>query len=260
MRMSLHELSSVMHSWIERPCAMQGESARHARRAWRCSLHDDALRFLFRNSPAFTPVFLQALPILIDETPLSGRHMFTGLLLALGWLRPPSAAWTSPRAMELVESTSPARCTPIRMLRDKYDVCILGGGPVGITAALKASSLGRRAILIDATPPRQFQFTGPTGLFSKALRDAAQRLDVRVLREMGLGDKAIWAQVLSHTPISPICHTPFSLYITSIFFSGLRARAVHPAQGGEQQRRGAGTGASSSPPRLRRPRPSRRRR
>lgn len=81
------------------------------------------------------------------------------------------------------------------MLRDKYDVCILGGGPVGITAALKASSLGRRAILIDATPPRQFQFTGPTGLFSKALRDAAMRLDVRVLREMGLGDAAIWAQV-----------------------------------------------------------------
>ena len=109
--------------------------------------------------------------------------------------------------MELVESTSPARCTPIRMLRDKYDVCILGGGPVGITAALKASSLGRRAILIDATPPRQFQFTGPTGLFSKALRDAAQRLDVRVLREMGIGDKAIWAQV--RWPISPICRTPF---------------------------------------------------
>ena len=53
----------------------------------------------------------------------------------------------------------------------------------------------RTAILIDATPPRQFQFTGPTGLFSKALRDSALRLDVRVLRSMGIVDTAIWEQV-----------------------------------------------------------------
>ena len=81
------------------------------------------------------------------------------------------------------------------MLRDKYDLVIIGGGPVGVTAALRASALGRTSILIDATPPRQFQFTGPTGLFSKALRDSALRLDVSVLRSMGIGDVAIWAQV-----------------------------------------------------------------
>ena len=82
-----------------------------------------------------------------------------------------------------------------QMLRDTYDLVVVGGGPVGVTAALRAASLGRTAILIDATPPRQFQFTGPTGLFSKALRDSALRLDVRVLRSMGIVDTAIWEQV-----------------------------------------------------------------
>jgi thioredoxin reductase len=45
------------------------------------------------------------------------------------------------------------------MLRKSYDVAIVGGGPVGVSAALKASSLRKTAILIDATPPKQFQFT-----------------------------------------------------------------------------------------------------
>lgn len=82
-----------------------------------------------------------------------------------------------------------------QMLRDTYDLVVVGGGPVGVTAALRAASLGHTAILIDATPPRQFQFTGPTGLFSKALRDSALRLDVQVLRSMGIVDTAIWEQV-----------------------------------------------------------------
>ena len=78
-----------------------------------------------------------------------------------------------------------------RMLRSKYDLVVVGGGPVGVTAALRAAALGYNAILIDATPPRQFQFTGPTGLFSKALRDSALRIDVPVLRSMGIVDTAI---------------------------------------------------------------------
>ena len=81
------------------------------------------------------------------------------------------------------------------MLKDSYDLVVLGGGPVGITGALRATSLGKSAILVDATPQSQFQFTGPTGLFSKALRDASLRIDVPVLRSMGIGDAAIWAQV-----------------------------------------------------------------
>ena len=76
------------------------------------------------------------------------------------------------------------------MLRDPAQ-----GGPVGITAALQASKLGKSAIVIDATPSNQFQFTGPTGLYSKALRDAALRIEVKVLRKMGIGDAACWAQI-----------------------------------------------------------------
>ena len=76
MRMSLHELSSVMHSWIERPCAMQGESARHARRAWRCSLHDDAMRFLFRNSPAFIVRSTRPTKLVPLTTPHGHRDVF----------------------------------------------------------------------------------------------------------------------------------------------------------------------------------------
>lgn len=81
------------------------------------------------------------------------------------------------------------------MLKAKYDLVVVGGGPVGVTAALRGAEFGYSTILIDATPPRQFQFTGPTGLYSKALRDSALRLDVPVLRSMGIVDAAIWAQV-----------------------------------------------------------------
>lgn len=95
------------------------------------------------------------------------------------------------------------RCTPAsrsrsgspRMPQVVYDVAIVGGGPVGLNAALKAASLGKKPVIIDATPGTQVQFTGPTGFFSKALREAAQRIDVKVLRNMGIGDRAIWAQV-----------------------------------------------------------------
>lgn len=83
-----------------------------------------------------------------------------------------------------------------QMLLSSYDLVVIGGGPVGVTAALRATRLGRSAILIDATPPKQFQFTGPTGLYSKALRDSALRIDVPVLRSMGISDESIWTQIL----------------------------------------------------------------
>ena len=78
---------------------------------------------------------------------------------------------------------------------NRFDLLIIGGGPVGVTAALRAAARGRTAILVDNTPPKQFQFTGPTGLFSKALRDSALRIDVAVLRSMNIDDEAIWNQV-----------------------------------------------------------------
>jgi len=81
----------------------------------------------------------------------------------------------------------------------EFDLVILGGGPVGVSAALRAASLGRSAVVVDATPANAVQFAGPTGLFSKALRDCARRLDVSTLRAMGLGDAAVWAQVREST-------------------------------------------------------------
>ena len=81
------------------------------------------------------------------------------------------------------------------MLKDSYDLVVLGGGPVGITGALRATSLGKSAILVDATPQSQFQFTGPTGLFSARCATLRCASTCRCSARMGIGDAAIWAQV-----------------------------------------------------------------
>jgi len=85
------------------------------------------------------------------------------------------------------------------MLREEYDLIVIGGGPTGLTAALKTSNFGKSVLIVDATPKRMVQFTGPTGLFSKALRDSAKKVDVSTLRNMGLRDVAVWRQVREMT-------------------------------------------------------------
>ena len=80
-----------------------------------------------------------------------------------------------------------------------YELVVLGGGPTGLTAALTAASVGRTVALVDKTPRGQVMFSGPTGLFSKALRDAAKKVKVRTLRDMGLRDASIWKQVQDMT-------------------------------------------------------------
>jgi len=81
------------------------------------------------------------------------------------------------------------------MLRESYDLLVIGGGPTGLTAALAAAAGGRTCLIIDGTEKSKVQFSGPTGLFSKALRDAAKKISVRTLREMGLRDATVWKQV-----------------------------------------------------------------
>ena len=72
-------------------------------------------------------------------------------------------------------------------LQATYDVIVIGGGPVGCAAAQHAAFLGRSALLVDdpkGLDPHalDLSFGGPTGLFSKALRDAAKSVDVEALR------------------------------------------------------------------------------
>jgi NAD(P) transhydrogenase len=82
-----------------------------------------------------------------------------------------------------------------------YDVVIIGGGPVGVAAATKSAVLGHRCIIVDkpkSTPTQSgldIFFGGPTGLFSKALRDVAKHVDVPSLEAMHLDDDVIWKQV-----------------------------------------------------------------
>jgi len=86
---------------------------------------------------------------------------------------------------------------------DAYDLAVLGAGPVGVSAAIAAAELGKKVVLIDA--PRfsgaimqgeeDLSLGGPTGLFSKALRDVGKSLSVGTLRGMGISEESIWSEV-----------------------------------------------------------------
>jgi len=86
---------------------------------------------------------------------------------------------------------------------DCFDLVVLGAGPVGVSAALAAADLGKRVCLVDAPAysgalmkdGEDLSVGGPTGLFSKALRDTSKRLSVSTLRGMGISEKSIWSEV-----------------------------------------------------------------
>lgn len=81
-----------------------------------------------------------------------------------------------------------------------FDLAVIGAGPVGVSAALRAARHPylKNVVLIDA--PRasgmlmdertgeDLSLGGPTGLFSKALRDTGKRISVSSLKGMGLRD------------------------------------------------------------------------
>ena len=81
---------------------------------------------------------------------------------------------------------------------DNFDLAVIGAGPVGVQAAISAASAPffKKVCLVDA--PRasgmlmdeetgqDLSIGGPTGLFSKALRDTSKRISVTSLRGMGL--------------------------------------------------------------------------
>eukprot|EP00472_Partenskyella_glossopodia_P007824 CAMPEP_0197518894 /NCGR_PEP_ID=MMETSP1318-20131121/4156_1 /TAXON_ID=552666 /ORGANISM="Partenskyella glossopodia, Strain RCC365" /LENGTH=730 /DNA_ID=CAMNT_0043069579 /DNA_START=49 /DNA_END=2241 /DNA_ORIENTATION=- len=82
------------------------------------------------------------------------------------------------------------------LISQHYDLIIIGGGPTGCAAAEKAAYGGLKAMVVDDPGKgKKLQLGGPTGLFSKALRDTAKRVDVKILRAMGMSERSIWAQV-----------------------------------------------------------------
>lgn len=87
-----------------------------------------------------------------------------------------------------------------------YDLAVIGAGPVGAQAAMVAASppYSKKVVLIDA--PRasgmlmngeeDLSIGGPTGLFSKALRDTSKQIKVSTLRGMGLREESVWNEVI----------------------------------------------------------------
>ncbi|KAH8048649.1 HI0933-like protein [Aureococcus anophagefferens] len=86
-------------------------------------------------------------------------------------------------------------------LAKRYDLVVVGGGPAGVAGALKGAYLGKRVLLVDRPKAPldargvDVAFGGPTGLFSKALRDTAKTLDIQAFKAQGLDDEVVWLQV-----------------------------------------------------------------
>ena len=91
-----------------------------------------------------------------------------------------------------------------------YDLTVIGAGPVGVQAAILAASnpYNKRVCLVDA--PRasgmlmnevtgeDLSMGGPTGLFSKALRDTSKHINVSALRGMGLREESVWNEIIGN--------------------------------------------------------------
>mmetsp|Transcript_13860 Transcript_13860/g.20521 ORF Transcript_13860/g.20521 Transcript_13860/m.20521 type:complete len:645 (+) Transcript_13860:54-1988(+) len=90
-----------------------------------------------------------------------------------------------------------------------YDLAVIGAGPVGVQAAVIAASppQSKRVCLIDAplasgalydhATSTDLSIGGPTGLFSKALRDTSKRISIDTLRGMGLREDSCWNEIVS---------------------------------------------------------------
>ena len=120
-----------------------------------------------------------------------------------------------------------------------YDVIVIGGGPVGCAAAQHAAFLGRSALLVDDSKgldphALDLSFGGPTGLFSKALRDSAKSIDVEALRQFqGASDADIWSRMLANVSRSATNNAATQVQLLEdMKVPYLRARAV-VAPGGE---------------------------
>jgi pyruvate/2-oxoglutarate dehydrogenase complex dihydrolipoamide dehydrogenase (E3) component len=142
---------------------------------------------------------MQSLTILLLAALACAAHAFVPATpfghAASSFLCKRNLAGARPPCFEQARPKSKSSVLPLTMSQ-VYDLVVVGGGPVGLTAAVAATAVGKKAIIIDGTPRHLVQFTGPTGIFSKALRDSALRVDVPTLRSMGIRDSVIWNQVI----------------------------------------------------------------
>ena len=98
--------------------------------------------------------------------------------------------------MEMMQwMTSGSQKNVVGEVLKEFDLVVVGAGPVGVRAALRAAELGTKVLLCDGSPTSEVSFGGPTGLFSKALRDTAKRVTVDAYRSLGMDDESIWTQV-----------------------------------------------------------------
>ena len=115
----------------------------------------------------------------------------TTAILASGFQTPPSLDHQHRNRHSITRQSSSSSS----LYATKYDLCVVGGGVVGVQAALAAASFKKKVCLIDA--PREgstilnedgedLSIGAPTGLFGKALRDVSKRIKVSTLRGMGL--------------------------------------------------------------------------
>lgn len=132
------------------------------------------------------------------------------------------------RVAAIKEDGAPA--TPATPAHDYFDLVVLGAGPVGVSAALAAADLGKRVCLVDAPAysgallkdGEDLSLGGPTGLFSKALRDTSKRLSVSTLRGMGISEKSIWSEVCCATPRMHTPRSPLAVVVSFICRSNSR--------------------------------------
>jgi len=123
----------------------------------------------------------------------------------------------------------------LEMADKDYDLCVIGGGVVGVQAALKAASaLNKKVLLIDA--PRasgmlmneatgeDLSLGAPTGLFSKALRDSSKNIKVASLRGMGLREE----RYALHIPyrVCMIMLLPMLIFFLHVFLLLLSRQSI----------------------------------
>ncbi|KAL7450626.1 hypothetical protein ACHAWC_002514 [Mediolabrus comicus] len=120
-----------------------------------------------------------------------------------------SSASTKLRLPSFAATRASLRLTSEEISDTEWDLVVIGAGPVGVSAALLAARApyNKKVALIDnprasgalmnEATGEDLSIGGPTGLFSKALRDTGKRISVSSLKGMGLRDDSVWNEIVT---------------------------------------------------------------